>query len=109
MWERVGIIRTRESLERALREFSQIARANLAPTSRNFLTLATLVARAALWREESRGGHYRRDFPERDDERWRVHSLQSEAGQAKVSSSVLIDFSAAAASVREQTLLSAEG
>lgn len=108
MWERVGIIRSRESLERALREFDQIARANLAPTSRNFLTLATLVARAALWREESRGGHYRRDFPERDDERWRVHSIQSETEKAKVSSGVLIDFSAAPASVREQTL-SAEG
>ena len=31
-----------------------------------------LVAEAAIHREESRGTHFRRDFPERDDENWRV-------------------------------------
>lgn len=75
MWERVGIARTRESLLRALQEFEQIARAPLAPASRNFLTVATLIARSALWREESRGAHFRQDFPERDDERWKGHSI----------------------------------
>jgi L-aspartate oxidase len=34
------------------------------------------MAEAALWREESRGGHFREDFPACDDERWRVHSSQ---------------------------------
>jgi succinate dehydrogenase/fumarate reductase flavoprotein subunit len=34
------------------------------------------MAEAALWREESRGGHFREDFPARDDEHWRVHSAQ---------------------------------
>ncbi|HEY0379653.1 MAG TPA: L-aspartate oxidase [Pyrinomonadaceae bacterium] len=75
MWERVGIIRSRESITRALLEFEQITRAPLARASRNFLNVATLVARSALWREESRGAHYRTDFPHRDDERWRVHSI----------------------------------
>ncbi len=75
MWERVGIIRSRESIARALLEFEQIARAPLARASRNFLNVATLIARSALWREESRGAHYRTDFPQRDDERWRVHSI----------------------------------
>jgi L-aspartate oxidase len=28
------------------------------------LTTAQLVMKAARWREESRGGHYRRDFPQ---------------------------------------------
>jgi L-aspartate oxidase len=75
MWERVGILRSRESVSRALTEFEQIARAPLSRASRNFLNVATLIARAALWREESRGAHYRTDFPARDDERWRVHSI----------------------------------
>lgn len=76
MWERVGIIRDRSSLQRALRELEQIAAGRIDRASRNFVTLATLVARGALWREESRGGHFRTDFPETDD-RFRSHSIQS--------------------------------
>jgi L-aspartate oxidase len=92
MWERVGILRAGASLARALSEFAQIARARLRPAPRNFLTVATLIARAALWREESRGGHFRIDFPARDDERWRVHSIiQKDAG---LSSSETIEFAA---------------
>src|SRR5690606_2444156 len=75
MWERVGILRDRGSLQRALAEFDQISQANLSTASRNFVTLAQLVAAAALWREESRGGHFRTDFPDAD-ENWRVHSVQ---------------------------------
>ena len=75
MWERVGILRDRESLERALAEFTQISRSNLSVSSNNFVTLAKLVATAALWREESRGGHFRTDFPESRPE-WQVHSIQ---------------------------------
>ncbi|MGD8192506.1 L-aspartate oxidase [Brevibacillus ginsengisoli] len=43
----------------------------------NLLTAATLTTRAALNREESRGGHYRADFPNRDDLVWRKHTVQS--------------------------------
>jgi L-aspartate oxidase len=75
MWERVGILRSRDSIRRALLEFEQIARAPLARASRNFLNVATIIARCALWREESRGAHFRTDYPKRDDERWRVHSI----------------------------------
>ena len=35
---------------------------------RNLVTVALLIARAALRREESRGGHFRQDFPARDDD-----------------------------------------
>ena len=92
MWERVGILRSRNSLARALREFGEIARAPLRPAPRNFLTVATLVARSALWREESRGAHFRVDFPERDDARWRVHStIQKDAG---ISQSETVEFDA---------------
>jgi L-aspartate oxidase len=93
MWERVGILRTRQSLTRALREFEQIAQArSLRAPSRNFVTVAMLVARAALWREESRGAHFRYDFPERDDARWRVHSIASQ--NSGLSASEVIEFPA---------------
>ncbi|MGE3466373.1 MAG: L-aspartate oxidase [Pyrinomonadaceae bacterium] len=75
MWERVGIIRERTALNRAIRELDQIAASDLSLSSRNFVTLARLVANAALWREESRGGHFRSDFPEQKDA-FRVHSVQ---------------------------------
>ncbi|HEX8071893.1 MAG TPA: L-aspartate oxidase [Pyrinomonadaceae bacterium] len=92
MWERVGILRTRESVERALAEFEQIARARLRAPTRNFLTVATLIARAARWREESRGAHFRLDFPERDDARWRVHSIVQTGSE--VTSSATVNFTA---------------
>ena len=89
MWERVGILRDKDSLKRALREFEQISQSNLSVSSRNFVTLARLVAAAALWREESRGGHFRNDFPERDD-RFRAHSIQKLG--AEIASSEKINF-----------------
>ena len=89
MWERVGILRDKESLQRAIREFEQIAKSNLSTSSNNFVTLALLVARAALWREESRGGHFRNDFPERE-ERFEVHSIQKLG--ANISESKTLDF-----------------
>jgi L-aspartate oxidase len=75
MWERVGLLRRREGIARALFEFEQIKRAPLSLASRNFLTVATLIARSALWREESRGAHFRLDYPQTDDRNWRVHSI----------------------------------
>ena len=91
MWERVGILRDGDSLRRALTEFDQIAASNLSTSSRNFVTLAKLVAQGALWREESRGGHYRNDFPDQREE-WRVHSIQR-AGAA-ISSAKTISLAA---------------
>ncbi len=89
MWERVGILRDRGSLLRAISEFEQIERSNLGTSSRNFVTLALLVARAALWREEARGGHFRSDFPEQREE-FRVHSIQKQGSD--ISSSPQMDF-----------------
>jgi L-aspartate oxidase len=89
MWERVGILRDEISLSRAIAEFEQIERSNLSTSSRNFVTLALLVARAALWREESRGGHFRSDFPEQRED-WRIHSVQK-LGDA-IGSAETIDF-----------------
>lgn len=95
MWERVGILRERGQLERAIREFDTILSGRLNHSSRNFVSLAGLVANAALWREESRGGHFRTDFPA-PDEAWQVHSIQRH-GDA-ISSAETISAAAAASS-----------
>jgi L-aspartate oxidase len=42
----------------------------------NLLTCAWLVTSGALHRQESRGAHFREDFPLRDDVAWQKHSLQ---------------------------------
>ncbi|WP_203433680.1 L-aspartate oxidase [Jiangella asiatica] len=39
----------------------------------NLHTVAVTLGRHAALREETRGGHWREDFPERDDTRWRGH------------------------------------
>jgi L-aspartate oxidase len=41
----------------------------------NMLTCCFLMSTAAYTRTESRGAHYRLDYPERDDDRWRLHLL----------------------------------
>jgi L-aspartate oxidase len=90
MWERVGIGRNADDLRRAVREFEQIEQAKLGTASRNFVTVAKLVATGALWREESRGGHFREDFPVRDDAKFQVHSIQKLG--AEISSDDKINF-----------------
>ncbi|MCY7375643.1 MAG: L-aspartate oxidase [Pyrinomonadaceae bacterium] len=90
MWERVGILRDKDSLKRALKEFEQIEKSNLGTSSRNFVTLAKLIATSALWREESRGGHFRTDFPERNDVNFHKHSIQKI--DEKISASEKINF-----------------
>jgi L-aspartate oxidase len=44
----------------------------------NLLTIARLMIAAALAREESRGTHFRSDFPARDDVRWGLRHVTSE-------------------------------
>ena len=41
----------------------------------NMLELAEVIAAGALYREESRGAHFREDFPKRDDSKFLVHTL----------------------------------
>lgn len=42
---------------------------------KNLVTLAEVIARSALQREESRGAHSREDFPLRDDKNWLKHTM----------------------------------
>ncbi len=76
MWDKVGIVREERGLKEALDQLEEIASRQMNTRSWNFVTLAKLVAQAALGRRESRGGHYRSDYPERDDANFLRHTLQ---------------------------------
>jgi L-aspartate oxidase len=76
MWDSVGIVRDEYGLNRALTALDEIAARPLNTRSWNFVTLARLIAKAALSRRESRGAHYRSDYPERVDAGFQRHMLQ---------------------------------
>jgi L-aspartate oxidase len=87
MWRSAGLFRTREGLQGALARLdvpcpdepgrsASIGDAEAWRQS-HLATVARLMARAALRREESRGGHFRADFPQRDDLHWKVHLVDS--------------------------------
>ncbi|MBI4653641.1 MAG: L-aspartate oxidase [Nitrospirae bacterium] len=87
MWEKVGIIRCKESLNAArewLRKWDSILKADFTSRERlelkNMLTVANLIVDSALLREGSIGAHYRSDFKERG-ENWQRHVIsQKEKG-----------------------------
>jgi L-aspartate oxidase len=66
MWEFAGIDRTARGLRTAVQRLEQIAERLTAGMTeeRNLLETARLIAEAALLRRESRGGHFRSDFPQ---------------------------------------------
>ena len=73
MWDKVGIVRDGSGLAEAALTLALWQRSMPAPTDRppqelaNLLTAGRLAAEAALIRQESRGAHYRTDFPHTDD------------------------------------------
>jgi L-aspartate oxidase len=66
MTSKVGVVRDRAGLEEALAIIAGLAKKTRSERFLNMLTAAKLIAAAALARTESRGGHYRSDFPEPD-------------------------------------------
>jgi L-aspartate oxidase len=80
MWRDAGLLRDALGLERALATLHQIGgtlpsvRDRSSLELRNLHAVATLITRGAIAREESRGGHFRSDFPARDDAHFRKHS-----------------------------------
>jgi L-aspartate oxidase len=70
MSKHVGVIRNGPGLREALKTIVSLEASNRSPRFANALATARLMAAMALQREESRGGHYREDFPHESPE-WR--------------------------------------
>jgi L-aspartate oxidase len=81
MWRNVGILRSGSGLKEAIAELEELRNRLPQPCTRtsceaaNIHQVALLIARSARERLESRGAHYRTDFPERDDARFQKHSV----------------------------------
>jgi L-aspartate oxidase len=79
-WRNCGIVRTGPDLQSALTQLAAMEQQTISQPRRAQFELRTLhtvtqlIARCALAREESRGGHYRSDFPEKSDA-FQQHSL----------------------------------
>jgi L-aspartate oxidase len=91
MWEHAGVYRDGAGLEAARRVLepglahvveSRMSGRGLTAGSwklASLVTVATLIVRAALRRQESRGAHCRTDYPERDDARWKHRFFEARA------------------------------
>ena len=75
-----GVIRTDTSLHAAARALAAARTDRVEPRpeawdATNLHTVSTALVAAAARREETRGCHWREDYPDRDDERWHGHLL----------------------------------
>lgn len=81
MWKEVGIVRAGAGLKSAIQRIEELRNQVSMPhgrrefEARNMHIAGLLVARAALAREESRGAHYRTDFPDHNDAKFKKHSV----------------------------------
>mgnify|MGYP001772478576 FL=1 len=92
MWDYVGVFRDENGMKTALSEIMKLRedakkvyvldKSKVYNTEfynalelKNMLDLALVIASAALNRKESRGAHYRLDYPERDDQNWLKHTI----------------------------------
>jgi L-aspartate oxidase len=81
MWRKAGIVRDREGLTEAFHDVERWCRYVLthefaSPEGwelQNMMTVARAMLWSALQREESRGVHFRSDFPQTDDAHWQRH------------------------------------
>ena len=84
-----GAVRNSQGLQQTISDLAQLASktTNLASTqsweATNLLTVSSFLSNAALRREESRGSHWRTDFPARNDERWLVR-IQGKLNEGKL-------------------------
>jgi len=87
MWHRAGVIRDAQGLKCALEQIASLKERcrsisvadgqglQRALKLSNMLTVSEMICRAALYRNESRGAHYRHDCPGQDNENWLCNVL----------------------------------
>ncbi|MGN6721602.1 MAG: L-aspartate oxidase [Marmoricola sp.] len=87
MTKRAGVIRTAQGLEKAMDKLDVLAGRTVVDggseewAATNLLTISTALAAAASLRKETRGSHWREDFPDRDDADFAGHvEVQMSAG-----------------------------
>ncbi|MCS7180614.1 MAG: L-aspartate oxidase, partial [bacterium] len=88
MWRNVGIERDEESLKYALENLKEWQKYAFLKEfndrngfeSLNMLIVASLITESALIRKETRGAHYRKDYPFTDDKNWKKHIIVSKKG-----------------------------
>ena len=89
MWRDAGVVRMGSHLRHAVQELEAMKERLPRPWCRrsceviNVHQIALLVTRSALAREESRGAHYREDFPVHNDAKFKKHSIVTK-GKEKV-------------------------
>lgn len=101
MWDDVGIVRSEHSLNNALKNLARLSQviSECASPSRweferaNMILVADIIVRAALSRKESRGAHYRTDFPEPRQSRLYHNLLYQDSGGNVRTSTRPVDLS----------------
>lgn len=109
-WDQVGVVRDGEGLKKATGELedirSQLSMAYLSSTmlrcnpewveyleTLNMADLTEMIVRSALMRQESRGAHYRVDYPDRDDKEWLKNVIMLKDGDRMKLYTVPVKFS----------------
>ncbi len=103
MWAKVGIVRNEADLSQALEGIRVLSKRAQgigvvggkrynpewfdAVCVRSMLTVSEAIVRSAMMREESRGAHFRSDFPNRDDANWfvNINIVKGEDGSMRTS------------------------
>ncbi len=92
MWQHAGLVRDANGLQGAIETLENLQNRFGKPQAErgaielaNMIAVAHLITQASLTREESRGAHFRSDFPQTDNKNWQHHIvLRQESGNLHV-------------------------